>query len=64
MHKDKEINPQFITDEQGNKTFVILSIEDYNALMEDIEDLAEVAERREEPTIAHAELLRELKRRI
>jgi hypothetical protein len=37
-------------------------IEDYAKFMEDMEDLAALAERREEPTIKHEEFLAELKR--
>jgi hypothetical protein len=40
---------------------VILPIEEFQQLMEDIEDLAAVAERREEPTIPHEQLLVELR---
>jgi hypothetical protein len=36
--------------------------EEFQELLEDVEDLAAVAERRDEPTISHAELLAELKR--
>ena len=34
---------------------------DFNALMEDLEDLAAVAERRDEPTVSHQQLVDELK---
>lgn len=53
---------QFLTDEDGIKTAVIVPIEDYTRFMEDMEDLAAVAERREEPTINHEDFLAELKR--
>ena len=53
---------QFITSEDGKKTAVVLPIEDYEKLLEDIEDLAVLAERREEPSVSHAEMLSELKR--
>ena len=39
-----------------------MSIEQYEGLMEDIEDLAVMAERREEPTVSHQEVVAELKR--
>jgi len=55
-----EIN--YVTNDAGDKTAVILPIDDFNELMEDIEDLAAVAERREESSISHEELLAELKR--
>jgi hypothetical protein len=58
----KQLKIQFVTNETGEKTAVILPIEEFQELLEDIEDLAAVAERREEPTLSHEELLAELKR--
>jgi PHD/YefM family antitoxin component YafN of YafNO toxin-antitoxin module len=55
-----EIN--YVTNNAGDKTAVILTIDDFTELMEDIEDLAAVAERRDESSISHEELLAELKR--
>ena len=52
---------KYVTNKAGDKTAVILSIEEFQELMEDIEDLAAIAERREEPTIPHEQLLVELK---
>lgn len=52
---------QFITDDKGEKTGVILNIADYQSLMEDLEDLAACAERRDEGTISHKDFVRELK---
>ena len=57
----KELHPQFITDESGNKQSVILPITDFQDLIEDLEDLAIVAERRGEPTTNHVEFIKELK---
>lgn len=37
------MQPQFITDSQGKRTGVILSMEEYNRLMELIEDAEDVA---------------------
>ena len=56
-----ELHPKFITDEHGTKQSVVLSISVFQELVEDLEDLAAVAERREEPTTSHAEFLKELK---
>ena len=53
---------QYLTDERGEKTAVVLPISDYEKLIEDLEDLAVVAERRDEPTIPHAQFVDELKR--
>ena len=40
---------QFLVDENGEKTAVLLPIEEYEALMEDIQDLAITADPRDEP---------------
>jgi hypothetical protein len=62
MVKLQELHPQYITDEDGKRTFVILPMVEFEELLEDIEDLASVAERREEPTISHEELVTEMKK--
>ncbi|HEY5043128.1 MAG TPA: hypothetical protein VIK53_14135 [Verrucomicrobiae bacterium] len=46
---------QFLTNEKGKKTAVVLPIEDYEKLREDLDDLAVIAERRDEKTIPHTE---------
>jgi hypothetical protein len=53
---------QYLTDEAGQKTAVVLPITDYEKLLEDLDDLAVIAERREEPTILHEQFKAELKR--
>lgn len=55
-------NVQYLTDESGQRTAVLLPISAYEKLLEDLDDLAVVAERREEPTISHEQFLAELKR--
>ena len=57
-----DLAPQFITDTDGKKTAVILPIEKYTELIEDLQDLAVIAERRDEPTFSHAQFVAELKR--
>ncbi len=57
----KKIKPRFITDEEGNKVEVILPINVFNSLIEDIQDLAVRAERIDEATVTHQELLEGLK---
>ena len=52
---------QYITDADGQKSAVILPIEEFYQLLEDLEELAIVAERAEEPTIAHDQLVAGLK---
>ena len=41
---------RFIVDENGEKTAVILPIEEYKGLLQNLEDLAIISERRKEPT--------------
>ncbi len=53
---------QFLTNEKGRKTAVVLPIEDYEKLREDMDDLAVIAERRNEETIPHADFKKGLKR--
>jgi len=53
---------QYLTDEGGKKTAVVLPITEYEKLLEDLADLAAVAERREEPTIPHEDFKADLRR--
>ena len=53
---------QYLTDDNGQRTAVVLAISDYEKLLEDLEDLAVVAERRDEPTIPHQEFVADLHR--
>jgi hypothetical protein len=53
---------QYLTDEAGTKTAVVLPITDYEKLLEDLDDLAAIAERRNETTIPHEQFKDELKR--
>ncbi|MCK5508501.1 MAG: hypothetical protein KAI50_08270 [Desulfobacterales bacterium] len=61
MIRLNNVCPQYITDEKGKKKSIILSISKFQELIKDIEDLAAVAERRDEPTIPHKKFLAELK---
>jgi len=56
------LHPQYITNDAGERISVILSIQEFQELLEDLEDLAVVAERRNEPTISHLQLVSELKK--
>lgn len=58
------MQPQFITDTNGNKISVILSLEDYEELLEDLEDLAAVAERKDEEAIPFEEAVKEIEREL
>jgi hypothetical protein len=56
------LHPNYITNGKGDKTAVIIPIDEYNQLIEDIIDLAHVAERIDEPTISHEKFVKELKK--
>jgi hypothetical protein len=60
-HKIRELQLQYITNEAGKKTAVILPIEEFEELLEDLADLVVIAERRDEPTISHEEVIAKLK---
>jgi PHD/YefM family antitoxin component YafN of YafNO toxin-antitoxin module len=55
-------HPEYITDANGHRKAVVLPIEEYESLIEDLADLAVVAERRGEPTLSHEAVMDELKR--
>jgi len=57
----KRFKEQYIVDEKGQRTAVIIPIEEYEELLEDLHDLAIIAERRDEPTIDFEELKKRLK---
>ena len=46
MIRDKK---RFLVDEDGRKKSVVLSKKEYQGLLEDLQDLAVIAERKEEP---------------
>ncbi len=56
------VHPEYITDDKGKKLSVIIPISDFKELIEDLEDLAAIAERRNESTISHEDLIEELKK--
>jgi PHD/YefM family antitoxin component YafN of YafNO toxin-antitoxin module len=47
---------RYVVDEKGHKVAVILPMEEYEKLQEDLHDLAVVAERRDETTYSLDEL--------
>ncbi|MFN2509295.1 MAG: hypothetical protein ABR589_11050 [Chthoniobacterales bacterium] len=46
----------------GKRTAVILPIEEYHELLEDLQDLAAIARRKKEPTIPLEEVKRKLRK--
>ena len=55
---------QFVVDPKGKRTAAILPIERYEQMVEDLHDLAVVAERRREKTVSWEEMKRRLKRNV
>ncbi len=51
----------YLTDEHGERTAVVIPLPEYEKLLEDLEDLAVVAERRDEPAIPHQQFVAGLK---
>jgi len=57
-----KLREQFIVDENGERKAVVLPVEEYEELLEDLHDLAVIAERRDEPTVSFEELKKRLKK--
>ncbi len=55
------ISPKYVTDDSGERTDVIISLAAYETLLEDLNDLAAIADRRSEDTIPHSQFLEELR---
>jgi hypothetical protein len=62
MRNGKDLTLKYITDENGRKKEVILPIKEFENLLEDLEDLAVVAERRDEESVSHEEVIKRLKK--
>lgn len=52
---------RYVRDKRGRKTAIVLSIREYRELIEDLHDLAIIAERRDEPLIPWEEVKAGLK---
>ncbi len=61
MTMPMNLHPQYITNDNGEKMSVVLSMQEYENILEDFEDLAIVAERKDEKVISHQDVLKELK---
>jgi hypothetical protein len=53
--------PQFITNTDGEKVSVVIPLNDYYEMLEDLEDLAAIAQLRNEETIPWEQVKKELK---
>ena len=58
----REFKEQYIVDQKGKKTAVVIPLQEYEELLEDLHDLAIIAERRDEPTIPFEKLKKRLKK--
>lgn len=54
---------RFVVTEKGRKTGVILSLKEYRELLEDLQDLAIIAERKAEPSLPFAVVKERLERK-
>lgn len=61
MHPERP-HVQFVTDSAGQQTAVILPLSEYHELLADLDDLATAAERVDEPTVPHADVVAELRK--
>lgn len=57
-----KIPGKFILDAKGKKKAIVIPYRAYEDLLEDIHDLAIIAERRDEKTISHEEMKKRLKK--
>lgn len=62
LKERKKYEVKYITDKKGNKKEVILSINEYNQLLEDIEDLAIAAAREKDVLIDHDKVIEQLRK--
>ena len=60
MIANANLHPQYIKDTKGKTSFVILPISEYDELLEDLQDLAIISERRNESTISFYDLQKKL----
>jgi len=56
------LRERYVIDAKGKRTGVLLSVKQYEKLMDDLHDLAIVAERRTEKSVTVEELRRRLKK--
>ncbi len=59
--RTKNFKIRYITDKKGNKKEVVLPIKDFNELIEDLEDLSVIQQRKNERIIKHEDIVKILK---
>ena len=62
MARVNEPEASYVVDQNGKKKAVILNVEHYERLMEDLVDLAAIASRKKEKTTSWAQVKKRLKR--
>ena len=62
MTMSMDLHPQYITNNNGEKTSVIISIEEYENMLEDFKDLVIVAQRKDEESISSEDFFKELEK--
>ena len=55
-----DLHPQYVTDENGIRKSVLLPIEEYYELLEDLDDQAAIAERKNDPSIPFEQAMQDL----
>jgi len=55
------LHPQYITDNKGDKVSVIINMQEFEKMIEDIKDLTIIADRKNEKTTSHKDFLNELR---
>jgi len=54
------LSVEYVVNQSGERVAAVVPVEEFQELLEDLEDLAAVAGRRDEPTVSHRELLGEI----
>ena len=60
--KYKSLSPQFIFDQKGNRSMVLLKFDIFETLLEDLDDLSVLAKRKDEEEIPFDVIEKKLKR--
>lgn len=56
------MNARYITSEDGSRTDVVIPVAEFEELMEDLQDLAVIAERKDEPSAPLEEVKNKLQK--
>lgn len=62
MARVKEPEATYVVDQRGRKKAIILSVDEYERLMEDLADLSAIAARKNERTVSWEQVKRKLKK--